>query len=139
MAAIIHKKITFMDSNLKDSNLKDSKNALESKPKVGAILSGGNIDVTMLNVIIEKGLLKSDRKMKFEVILIDKPGSLQKLTEILTKEGANIVFINYSRISARLQYGDAIVEMELEVKGREHKENVIKILTQHGYEFSEVL
>ena len=102
------------------------------------VLSGGNIDVTMLNIIIEKALLKSDRKMKFQVILVDKPGSLQNLTELLTKEGANIVFINYSRISTKLEYGDAIVELALEIKGKEHKDSVYKILLEHGYQFSEM-
>lgn len=106
--------------------------------KVGVVLSGGNIDVTMLNIIIEKALLKSDRKMKFQVILVDKPGSLQNLTELLTKEGANIVFINYSRISTKLEYGDAIVELALEIKGKEHKDSVYKILLEHGYQFSEM-
>ncbi len=112
---------------------------LEPRQKVGVILSGGNIDVTMLNIIIEKALLKSDRKMKFQVILVDKPGSLQKLTELLTKEGANIVFINYSRVSTKLEYGDAIVELALEIKGREHKESVYRILLENGYKFNEVM
>ena len=111
---------------------------LEPRQKVGVVLSGGNIDVTMLNIIIEKALLKSDRKMKFQVILVDKPGSLQKLTELLTKEGANIVFINYSRVSTKLEYGDAIVELALEIKGKEHKESVQRVLLEHGYKFSEM-
>ncbi len=122
VAALMHKKLD-----------------LEPRLKVGAILSGGNIDVTMLNIIIEKALLKSDRKMKFQVILVDKPGSLQRLTEILTKEGANIVFINYSRISTKLEYGDAIVELALEIKGREHKESIYRILLKHSYKFTELM
>ncbi|MWV66435.1 threonine ammonia-lyase [Helicobacter saguini] len=122
VAAIIHKKFEFgCDS------------------KVGAILSGGNIDVTMLNTIIEKGLLKSDRKMKFQVTLIDKPGSLQRLTEILTRQGANIVFINYSRVGAKIAYGDAVVELALEIKGREHKDSIQKILFENGYIFEMVM
>ncbi|MGI0439305.1 threonine ammonia-lyase [Helicobacter himalayensis] len=111
---------------------------LEPRQKVGVVLSGGNIDVTMLNIIIEKALLKSDRKMKFQVILVDKPGSLQKLTELLTQEGANIVFINYSRVSTKLEYGDAIVELALEIKGKEHKESIQRVLLEHGYKFSEM-
>lgn len=112
--------------------------ALQPNDRVGVVLSGGNIDVTMLNIIIEKALLKSDRKMKFQVILVDKPGSLQRLTELLTKEGANIVFINYSRISTKLEYGDAIVELALEIKGKEHKDSIAKILFEHDYRFSEI-
>lgn len=110
---------------------------LDPQLKVGAIISGGNIDVTMLNTIIEKALLKSDRKMKFQVILVDKPGSLQKLTELLTQEGANIVFINYSRVSAKLEYGDAIVELALEIKGKEHKESIHRMMLECGYKFYE--
>lgn len=107
--------------------------------KVGAVLSGGNIDVTMLNMIIERGLFKSDRKMKLEVVLIDKPGSLQNLTNILTKVGANIVQINYDRTPTSLEYGDVLITMALEIKGREHKETVLKSLLECGYKFSEVI
>lgn len=116
-------------------------NKLKLNPtqKVGVVISGGNIDITMLNVIIERALLKSSRKMKFQVILIDKPGSLQKLTELLTNQNANIVFINYSRISTKLQYGDAIVEIALEIKGKEHKESIFKTMMKHGYTVNEIL
>lgn len=107
--------------------------------KVGAILSGGNIDVTMLNMIIERGLFKSDRKMKLEVVLIDKPGSLQNLTDILTKVGANIVQINYDRTPTSLEYGDVLITMALEIKGKEHKESVLKSLLECGYRFSEIV
>ncbi|STQ85255.1 threonine ammonia-lyase [Helicobacter muridarum] len=112
---------------------------LNTTQKVGVVISGGNIDITMLNVIIERALLKSSRKMKFQVILIDKPGSLQKLTELLTNQNANIVFINYSRISTKLQYGDAIVEIALEIKGEEHKESIFKTMMKHGYTVNEIL
>lgn len=111
---------------------------LNSKDKVALVLSGGNIDITMLNVIIEKGLLKSNRKMKFEVVLVDKPGSLQKLTDILSKMGANIVQIEFDRTSVMLKYGDALVTMALEIKGEEHKNSIRAELSQNGYQFSEI-
>lgn len=121
VAALLHKKIS-----------------LKPTDKVGVVLSGGNIDVTMLNLIIEKGLVKSDRKMKFKVILIDKPGSLQKLTDILTQINANIVQIDYDRISTALNYGDASVTIALETKGREHKEEIRLKLLKYGYKFNEI-
>jgi len=105
---------------------------LEGK-KVGVILSGGNIDVTMLSVIIEKGLLKSGRKMKLTVTLIDKPGSLMKLTELLQKLYANIVHIAYDRTSTSLDYGDANVTIDLETKGEEHQNEIRSVLLEHGY------
>ncbi|BCD60472.1 MULTISPECIES: threonine ammonia-lyase [unclassified Nitratiruptor] len=104
---------------------------------VAVLLSGGNIDVTMLNVIIEKGLIKSYRKMKLIVTLVDKPGSLMKLTELLAKANANIVQIGYDRTSAKLAFGDANVSIGLETKGKEHQEEIRTLLSEHGYRFYE--
>ncbi len=110
-------------------------NKLDLKPtdKVGVLLSGGNIDVTMLSVIIEKGLVKSNRKMKLRVTLVDKPGSLMQLTEVLAKTNANIVHIGYDRTAANLEYGDAHVRIEVETKGLAHQEEILESLQKHGY------
>lgn len=121
VAAIMHNKIN-----------------LNPNAKVGAVLSGGNIDVTTLNMIIEKGLFKSDRKMKIEVVLIDKPGSMQKLSDILAHTGANIVQINYDRTPTALEYGDVLISMSLEIKGLEHKKIVLDGLKNANYEFKEI-
>ncbi|MGX2984115.1 threonine ammonia-lyase [Helicobacter sp. 23-1048] len=122
VAAIMHKKIP-----------------LDSTMRVGAVLSGGNIDVTMLNMIIEKGLFKSHRKMKIEVVLIDKPGSMQKLSDILSHSGANIVQITYDRTPSNLEYGDVLISMGLEIKGLEHKQDILTNLKNEGYEFNEIV
>jgi threonine dehydratase len=105
--------------------------------KVGIVLSGGNIDVTMLSLIIEKGLMKSARKMKLIVTLIDKPGSLMLFTELLKKGDANIVQIGYDRTSTDLKFGDAYVSVDLETKGAEHQEKIRQLLKEHGFHFSE--
>jgi threonine dehydratase len=105
--------------------------------KVAVVLSGGNIDVTMLSLIIEKGLMKSARKMKLLVTLIDKPGALQSLTEILTQIGANIVQIGYDRTSIDLEFGDAHVSVSLETKGEEHQEEIRAQLKEGGFSFKE--
>ena len=105
--------------------------------KVAVVLSGGNIDVTMLSLIIEKGLMKSARKMKLLVTLIDKPGALQSFTEILTNIGANIVQIGYDRTSIDLEFGDAHVSVALETKGLEHQEQIRKNLHEAGFFFKE--
>ena len=106
--------------------------------KIGVVLSGGNIDVTMLSVIIEKGLLKSHRKMKLTVTLIDKPGSLMQLTELLQGLYANIVHIAYDRTSTTLDYGDAHVTIHLETKGEVHQNEIRSVLLEHGYLSSEM-
>ncbi len=105
--------------------------------KVGVVLSGGNIDVTMLSLIIEKGLMKSARKMKLMVTLVDKPGALQSFTQILTDIGANIVQIGYDRTSIDLKFGDAHVSVALETKGDEHQEMIRLKLKEGGFSFRE--
>jgi len=105
--------------------------------KVAVVLSGGNIDVTMLSLIIEKGLMKSARKMKLLVTLVDKPGALQALTEILTRVGANIVQIGYDRTSIDLEFGDARVSVSLETKGLEHQAEIRAQLKKGGFPFKE--
>lgn len=91
---------------------------------VGIVLSGGNIDVQMLNIIIEKGLIKSYRKMTINVTLVDKPGALMGLTDVLRSVNANIVKIDYDRFSTELEYGDAAITITLETKGRSHQEEI---------------
>ena len=105
--------------------------------KVGIVLSGGNIDVTMLSLIIEKGLMKSARKMKLMVTLVDKPGALRSFTQILTDVGANIVQIGYDRTSIDLEFGDAHVSVALETKGEEHQSLIRQQLTEGGFAFRE--
>jgi len=101
--------------------------------KVAIVLSGGNMDVTLLSVIIEKGLLKSHRKMKLTVTLVDKPGSLMRFTEILEGLNANIVHIAYDRTSISLDYGDANVTVHIETKGKEHQNTIYSALKKEGY------
>ncbi|MEA2100285.1 MAG: threonine ammonia-lyase [Campylobacterota bacterium] len=101
--------------------------------KVAVVLSGGNMDVTLLSVIIEKGLLKSGRKMKLTVTLVDKPGSLMRFTQILQELNANIVHIAYDRTSISLDYGDANVTVHMETKGDEHQKEIKDKLLAEGY------
>jgi len=118
VAALLHHKIKF-----------------GSPKKVGIVISGGNIDVTMINLIIEKGLLKSHRKMKLVITLIDKPGALESLTEILSEEKANIVSIGYDRTDLNLAIGDANVLVALETRGLEHQESIKRALHKNGFRF----
>ena len=111
---------------------------LEKGSTVGVVLSGGNIDVTMLSLIIEKGLLKSSRKMKLSVVLVDKPGSLMLFTELLSTVAANIVHIGYDRTSVDLEFGDATVSVSLETKGLEHQDLIRKTLSDNGFKFEEI-
>jgi threonine dehydratase len=106
--------------------------------KVCGIISGGNIDVTMLSQIIEKGLVKSYRKMNLLVTLIDKPGSLMHLTSIFQSCDANIVQIDYDRSSVKLEFGEAHVTISLETKGEEHQKSIRENLKHNGYRFKQI-
>jgi len=110
--------------------LHDKLSHLKGK-KVGVVLSGGNMDVTLLSIIIEKGLIKSGRKMKLTVTLIDKPGALMQLTSMLQELNANIVHIDYDRTSTSLAYGDANVRIHLETKGEDHQAQIRSSLHEH--------
>lgn len=121
VAAILHKKFEYNKNH-----------------KIAAVLSGGNIDVQMLSVIIEKGLIKSARKMTICVTLVDKPGALLRLTDALKEANANIVKIDYDRTSTNLSYGDANITITLETKGKEHQQTVREKLKSNKYEFSEI-
>jgi len=101
-------------------------------------LSGGNIDVTMLAQIIEKGLVKSARKMNLIVTLVDKPGSLKTLTNLFEQLNANIVQIDYDRNSVALDFGDANVTIGLETKGDKHQDDIRQKLSKNGYRFTQV-
>ncbi len=105
--------------------------------RIGILLSGGNIDVTMLSLIIEKGLVKSHRKMKLVVTLIDKPGALERFAGLMREVQANIVQIGYDRTSTDLDFGDAHVSVSLETKGAEHQEQIRNALRENGFPFRE--
>ncbi len=119
VAALMHKKVDAKDK------------------KVGVVISGGNIDVGMLSVIIEKGQIKAHRKMKLLITLVDKPGALRKLTDIFEELSANIIQIDYDRTSTTLSYGDANVTIALETKGKEHQESIRDALKKYHYRFHE--
>jgi threonine dehydratase len=102
---------------------------------IAILVSGGNIDVNMLSIIIEKGLIKSNRKLKLLVTLIDKHGALMGLTKIFNELRANIVQIGYDRTATSISYGDANVSVHLEIKGDEHRKEIETGLLSNGYNF----
>ena len=97
------------------------------------VLSGGNIDVSFIQRIIELGLSERGRKFKFRATLLDIPGSLEHLSRILKETDANIVMVQYDRMSAELDPNEAIIHMACEVGGKEHAKRVIKALESSGY------
>jgi threonine dehydratase len=102
--------------------------------KTVSLLSGGNIDVRTIAVVVERGLLAAGRYLKLKIVLEDVPGSLAKLAADIATTRANIHLITHDRRSIDLPLGRTEVLLELETRGYEHIQEVIEHLNGRGYE-----
>ncbi len=102
--------------------------------KTVCLLSGGNIDVRTISIVVERGLLAAGRYLKLKVQLADVPGSLAQLSADVAATRANIYLISHDRRSIALPLGRTEVSLELETRGYEHIEEVIRYLTGRGYD-----
>jgi threonine dehydratase len=106
--------------------------------KTVALVCGGNIDVTLLSRIIERGLAKDGRLLRIRVYLLDRPGSLHQLTRILTECEANIVQTSHNRSYYGVNLGDTVIEITLETRGTQHISAIAEALTAAGYRHERV-
>jgi threonine dehydratase len=105
--------------------------------RVVLVLSGGNIDVTMLARIIERGLVKDGRLVRLLVVLQDRPGALARLTALIADERANILHIDHDRAFSRQPIGSSEVELTLETSGRKQIDALKQRLEAGGYSVEE--
>jgi threonine dehydratase len=117
--------------------LLQGKTSLRGK-KTAVIISGGNIDVTLLAHIIERGLVKDGRLVRMRVTLSDHPGGLERLTGIIAQERANIVQVIHDRTYYGVHLGYAKIDVTIETRGASHTDEVMERLTQAGYAFERV-
>lgn len=101
--------------------------------RVVCLLSGGNIDVSFIQCIIEQGLVARHRRLRFTVKLLDKPGSLSQLLNHIADQGANIVSVAHDRLSTALSPNETNVSITCEVGGAEHGKAVVSSLEDFGY------
>lgn len=104
--------------------------------KIVALISGGNIDVNMLSRIIDKGLVKSGRKIFVNTLIPDRPGTLSKLLNLIAETGANVLSITHDRATADIPLGYAKVKLELETADVQHVVKIKELLVQNNYSFS---
>jgi threonine dehydratase len=97
------------------------------------IVSGGNIDVNLLERIIERGLLRTGRLLRLTVVISDRPGALAGLTAAIGALGANILHIVHDRLSSNLPLSQTRVELSLETRGVEHNRKITERLEAIGY------
>ncbi len=110
-----------------------------SGKKVAVLVSGGNIDVTLLSRIIERGLVKDGRLVRLRVHLPDYPGALHRLTGILAQHRANIVETSYDRAYYGVNLGDTAIDITMETRGPEHIAELLSALSAGGYTHERVL
>ena len=106
--------------------------------RVGVLVSGGNIDVTLLARIIERGLVQDGRMILLRIHLLDKPGALAELTRLIAAHRVNIVNTLYNRAYYGVNLGDTAIDITLETRGREQVAELLTALTEAGYRHSRV-
>lgn len=99
-----------------------------------ASLSGGNIDPLLLSRVLRTGLATSGRFLMVQVRLSDQPGSLAKLLACVAELGTNIIQTSHTRMNPALAISEVDVELELETRGFEHREQILAAIVSHGFE-----
>ncbi len=101
--------------------------------KVVCILSGGNIDVTILSRVINRGLLMSGRSCQLSVELVDKPGQLLGVSEIIARHGGNVTAVRHERGNEGTDVNGCYLHIKLETRNFEHIEEIKAALTEAGF------
>ncbi len=101
--------------------------------KVVCLVSGGNIDVTILSRVIKRGLLKSGRTDSFNIELIDKPGQLRDVSKLIADLGGNVISIHHERSNEGSDIIGCYLRIVLETRNFEHKEEIRQALKDAGF------
>ncbi|MFN7919057.1 MAG: threonine ammonia-lyase [Bryobacteraceae bacterium] len=106
--------------------------------RVAVLVCGGNIDVTLLSRIIERGLVKDGRMVRLRIHLPDHPGALMKLSAVIAAQNANIVETNHDRAYYGVNLGDTVIDVTMETRGPVHVDELKGALEKSGYAFEHV-
>jgi threonine dehydratase len=99
--------------------------------KVVVVISGGNIDVNVLGRIIDRGLIRAGRRVRVNVLMSDRTGSLARLTDLIARQGANILQAIHDRNELSTRIDQTEVALTLETRGPEHSKAVVDALRAH--------
>ena len=100
--------------------------------KTVCLLSGGNIDVTILSRVINRGLLMSGRTCQFTIELVDKPGQLETVARIIAQNGGNVTHVLHDRSNQGSDVNGCFLRVDLETRNFEHIEQIKKALEESG-------
>ncbi len=101
--------------------------------KTVCLLSGGNIDVTILSRVIKRGLLMSGRSCSMNIELIDKPGQLMDVSRIIAELGGNVTSIHHERANEGSAVNGCYLRIVLETRNYDHIEQIRQALTDSGF------
>ena len=99
--------------------------------KVVALVSGGNIDVTSLSRVIDRGLINSGRSSSLLIELMDKPGQLKEVSRIIADAGGNVTGVHYEKGNT-LHINGCYLRIEMETRDFDHVNAIKKALTDEG-------
>jgi threonine dehydratase len=109
------------------------KTGLGNSIRTVSIVGGGNIDVSLLSRIIERGLVKDGRLVRIRVHLPDRPGALVELSTVIAEQRANIVELQFDRAYYGVNLGDTAIDITLETRGASHLDDLVAAITKAGY------
>lgn len=101
---------------------------------VVCLVSGGNIDVTILSRVINRGLLKAGRTANLKIALTDRPGQLRDVSRIIANLNANVISIYHNRADENMPIDDCFLDLVLETRDHKHIEIIKKELILEGFE-----
>ncbi len=104
---------------------------IENKKTV-CLLSGGNIDVTILSRVITRGLMMSGRNCQLNIELVDKPGQLMRVSRIIAEHGGNVTAVHHEHSNEGSDVNGCYLRLTLETRNFEHIANIKKALTDSG-------
>lgn len=102
------------------------------------VLSGGNVDLGILPGLIRRNETKAGRRLILFVRISDRPGGLARLLTLFAETGANLVEVEHVREGVSLHVRETGVQAVLEVRGRDHADEVLAAVRNAGYEADEV-
>jgi threonine dehydratase len=105
--------------------------------KVGLVLGGGNIDPMLLAAIIQRGMVRAGRLARLRVCARDVPGSLAKITAIVSEAGANIDEVHHQRAFTMLAAQNVEIQLVVQTRGRAHVQAVLAALRAADFEAQE--
>ncbi len=98
-----------------------------------AVLSGGNVDLNTLVRVVDRGLMKTGRLLRLGARLVDRPGSLRRLLDVVAAHGANVVTVEHDRLAPEVPVGEAEVTLLVETRDAAHAAALLEDLRRRGF------